>query len=153
VAIAARSRAGGGFETETWVQLVPSNVQVSFRGPTEPPPKRTTVPVLHTPSLHVPVGHIAQALPPVPHALATVPARHCPEVEQHPGQDVGGSQVPIGPAPPLLPSPSVDPSADASIDPSPVPCAPSAAAEASLEALGPGKSERAPQPHASRRAA
>src|SRR4029077_15699101 len=31
VAIAARERASGGFERESWVQVVPSNVQVSFR--------------------------------------------------------------------------------------------------------------------------
>ena len=31
VAIMAASRAGGGFETEGWVQLLPSKIQVSFR--------------------------------------------------------------------------------------------------------------------------
>jgi hypothetical protein len=107
---------------------------------------------LHTPSLHVPVGHIAQALPPVPHALATVPTRHCPDVEQHPVQD--GPQAPIEPelldpeleppeleaAPPLLLEPRLPP-----LDEDPEPA---------IEPPGPTRSERAPQPlHASRRTA
>jgi hypothetical protein len=80
---------GGGFETETWVQLVPSNVQVSFSGPFGPnPPKRMTV-LLHMPPLHVPPGQRAHALPRLPHALGALPARHWPNVEQHPAQDVG----------------------------------------------------------------
>jgi hypothetical protein len=39
------------------------------------------------PARHVPVGHITHALPPLPHAPAAVPARHCP-AEQHPVHDV-----------------------------------------------------------------
>ena len=42
VAAVAKRRAGGGFETGTWVQLVPSNVQVSSRRLPSVPPKSTT---------------------------------------------------------------------------------------------------------------
>lgn len=53
---------------------------------------------VHMPPLHVALtGHMAHALPPLPHALGAVPARHCPDAEQHPVQDVG-SHGRVGPA-------------------------------------------------------
>jgi hypothetical protein len=70
------------------------------------PPKRTTVLLLHVPPLHVAAGgHTAQRLPPLPHALDAVPARHCPDGEQHPVQEVGSHAldvvVPVTAADPL----------------------------------------------------
>ena len=61
--------------------------------------------VVHVPPLHGTVtGHTAHALPPLPHALGAVPARHCPVVEQHPVQDAGSQVldgvVPVAAAPP-----------------------------------------------------
>jgi hypothetical protein len=58
-AMAAAERAGGRVETGTWVQLEPSNVQVSFAPsfPEATPPKSTTsLPTVAIAALHRPGG-------------------------------------------------------------------------------------------------
>jgi hypothetical protein len=94
VAVAAPDRALGP-GTICWVQLAPSQVQVSSRDSSTsialrlmPPNSKTPVslPTTHVPAVQVwdVAAHTEHAPPPVPHAAELFPARH-ELAEQHPG--------------------------------------------------------------------